>query len=138
MAARTRAPSSVLRARHRRLRRRLERQRRGRTPRAPGDVVADAAQPGPEGAVVAQPGEAREGLQHRLLRHLGGRRRVAERAPAGPQQRGLVALHERAERGAVAPAGGGGEVGIGRRGHTWIVPRAYRGVTRPLPSWTAA
>jgi hypothetical protein len=81
--------------------------------------------------------EARECLQHRLLCHLGGRRGVAERAPAGPQQRGLVALHERAERGAVARAGGGGEVGIGRWGHTWIVSSGDGRVTRPLPQWAA-
>ena len=96
--------------------------------------MADAAQPRPEGAVVAQGGEARERLEHRLLRHLGGGRRIAERAPAGAQQRGLVALDERAERGPVARAGGGGEVGVGRRGHTWIVPCGDGMVTRPLPS----
>jgi hypothetical protein len=99
--------------------------------------VADAAQPGAEGAVVAQGGEARQRLQDRLLGHLAGGRGVAEGTPAGAQQRGLVALHQRPERGPVARAGGGGERAIGRRGHTWIVPCAVRRVTRPLPSWIA-
>jgi hypothetical protein len=49
-----------------------------------------------------------------------------------------VALHEGAERRPVARAGGGGEVGIGRWGHTGIVPCGDGRVTRPLPSWTAA
>ena len=100
--------------------------------------MADAAQPRPEGAVVAQGSEAQERLEHRLLRHLGRGGRIAERAPAGAQQRGLVALDERAERGPVARAGGGGEVGVGRWGHTWIVPCGDGLVTRPLPQWTAA
>jgi hypothetical protein len=102
-----------------------------------GDGVALAGrQRGDRGehprAVSALLGTGRRGLRHRLERELRGR------APAGAQQRGLVALHERAEGGPVAPAGGGGEVGISRRGHTWIVPSGDGRVTRPLPSWIAA
>jgi hypothetical protein len=84
--------------------------------------VADAAEPGPEGAVFPQGREARERLEDRLLRHLGGGRGIADGAPAGAQQRGPVALHQRAEGRPVTRAGGGGEVGIGRWGHTGIVP----------------
>jgi hypothetical protein len=133
-----RAVPALLGAGRRGFRHRLERERCGRAPAAAGEVVADAAEPGAEGAVVAQGGEARERLQHRLLGDLGGGRGIAERAPAGAQQRGLVALHEHAEGGPVARAGGGGEVGVGRRGHTWIVPSGDGRVTRPLPSWIAA
>ena len=133
-----RAVLAVGRPGRRGLRGRLERQRGRCAPGAAGEVVADAAQPGPEGAVVAQAREAGERLQHRVLRDLGGGRRIAQRAPAGPQQRRLVALHERAERRPVARAGGGGEVGIARWGHTGIVPCGDGRVTRPLPSWIAA
>ena len=100
--------------------------------------MADAAEPGAEGAVVAQRREPRERLEHRLLRDLGGGHRIAERAPACAQQGRLVALHERAEGDPVTRAGGGGEVGIGPRGHIRMVPCAARGVTRLLPSWVAA
>ena len=64
--------------------------------RAPGEVVADAAQPGAEGAVVAQGREAGEGLQHRLLRPR--RARAAGRsaaAPAGGAPRGAERVRGR-------------------------------------------
>jgi hypothetical protein len=54
-------------------------------------------------------------VQDRLLSRVGG-------APAGAQQRGMVALDERREGGPVAAAGGGHERGVGAGGHALIVP----------------
>jgi hypothetical protein len=76
-------------------------------------------------------------VQDRLLRDLGGARGIAEAAPAGAQQRGVVALDERPEGVAVPRPGGGDELVVGGWGHPVIVPCAARRVTRPLPSWIA-
>ena len=81
--------------------------------RAPAQVEPDPDQPRPEALGIAQPVEADEGGDDRLLRGVGGELGVAGRPAAGGEQHAVVALDERREGAAIAAASGGHEVGIG-------------------------
>jgi hypothetical protein len=90
-----------------------------RPPLAAREVAADPAQPRAEGGAVAQGRQGGHRDEDRVLGRVGG-------AVAGPQQRRVVALDQRAERVAVSLARRGHELGVG---HLLVVPRAYPRVT---------
>ncbi len=87
--------------------------------RAPAQVQPDPDQPGPEAPGFAEPLQADEGGDDRLLRGVGGQLAVGARPAAGGEQDAVMALDEHGECAAIASAGGGHEVGIGSvaKGH---------------------